>query len=254
MFEISELKAKKLVELHEIAKELNVPKFKSLKKLDLIYQILDLQAARPSGGKAPKEKKEDSPKTSHSNESNPRQKRPRKGNNNETSNNQSQEADKNKSAKEHSEQKNQRNNNNNNNNNNRNKQRNNNNHERRNVNFDKDLKNKYKEPEFEFDSIIESEGVLDIMSDGYGFLRSSDYNYLSSPDDIYVSQSQIRLFGLKTGDTVLGSIRPPKEGEKYLKTWVLNLSLVKKLEKMCPLKKFIRNSMQYFLQWEHTHH
>ncbi|MAV50741.1 MAG: transcription termination factor Rho [Hyphomonadaceae bacterium] len=221
MFEISELKAKKLVELHEIAKELNIPKFKSLKKLDLIYQILDLQAARPSGDKTPKEKKE-SPKTSHSKESNPRQKRPRKGNNNETSNNQSQEADKNKSAKEHSEQKNQRNNknnnhnnNSNNNNNNRNKHRNNNNHDRRNVNFDKDLKNKYKEPEFEFDSIIESEGVLDIMSDGYGFLRSSDYNYLSSPDDIYVSQSQIRLFGLKTGDTVLGSIRPPKEGEKY---------------------------------------
>ncbi len=82
-------------------------------------------------------------------------------------------------------------------------------------NFDKDLKNRYKEPEFEFDSIIESEGVLDIMQDGYGFLRSSDYNYLSSPDDIYVSQSQIRLFGLKTGDTVLGNVRPPKEGEKY---------------------------------------
>ena len=82
-------------------------------------------------------------------------------------------------------------------------------------NYDKDLKNKYKQPEYEFDSIIESEGVLDIMSDGYGFLRSSDYNYLSSPDDIYVSQSQIRLFGLKTGDTVLGNVRPPKEGEKY---------------------------------------
>ncbi|MFT6371186.1 MAG: transcription termination factor Rho, partial [Maribacter sp.] len=82
-------------------------------------------------------------------------------------------------------------------------------------NFDKDLKNRYKEPEFEFDSIIASEGVLDIMQDGYGFLRSSDYNYLSSPDDIYVSQSQIRLFGLKTGDTVLGQVRPPKEGEKY---------------------------------------
>ena len=56
---------------------------------------------------------------------------------------------------------------------------------------------------------------LDIMQDGYGFLRSSDYNYLSSPDDIYVSQSQIRLFGLKKGDTVLGNVRPPKEGEKY---------------------------------------
>lgn len=68
---------------------------------------------------------------------------------------------------------------------------------------------------YEFDGIITSEGVLEIMPDGYGFLRSSDYYYLNSPDDIYVSQSQIKLFGLKTGDTVKGSVRPPKEGEKY---------------------------------------
>jgi len=67
----------------------------------------------------------------------------------------------------------------------------------------------------EFDGVIQAEGVLEMMPDGYGFLRSSDYNYLSSPDDIYVSPSQIKLFGLKTGDTVLGSVRPPKEGEKY---------------------------------------
>ncbi len=67
----------------------------------------------------------------------------------------------------------------------------------------------------DFDNTITNEGVLEIMPDGYGFLRSADYNYLSSPDDIYVSQSQIKLFGLKTGDTVCGSIRPPKEGEKY---------------------------------------
>ena len=67
----------------------------------------------------------------------------------------------------------------------------------------------------DFDNVIVNEGILEIMPDGYGFLRSSDYNYLSSPDDIYVSQSQIKLFGLKTGDTVRGSIRPPKEGEKY---------------------------------------
>lgn len=67
----------------------------------------------------------------------------------------------------------------------------------------------------EFDGVIENEGVLEIMQDGYGFLRSSDYHYLASPDDIYVSPSQIKLFGLKTGDTVKGQIRPPKEGEKY---------------------------------------
>lgn len=67
----------------------------------------------------------------------------------------------------------------------------------------------------EFEGIVASEGVLEMMPDGYGFLRSSDYNYLSSPDDIYVSPSQIKLFGLKTGDTVKGNVRPPKEGEKY---------------------------------------
>lgn len=74
-----------------------------------------------------------------------------------------------------------------------------------------------KEPNFniEFEGVILGEGVLEMMPDGYGFLRSSDYNYLSSPDDVYVSPSQIKLFGLKTGDTVQGAVRPPKEGEKY---------------------------------------
>jgi len=76
---------------------------------------------------------------------------------------------------------------------------------------------KEREPVFniEFEGIVNSEGVLEMMNEGYGFLRSSDYNYLSSPDDIYVSPSQIKLFGLKTGDTVCGTVRPPKEGEKY---------------------------------------
>jgi len=77
--------------------------------------------------------------------------------------------------------------------------------------FDK----KGKEKAYEFEDMIVNSGVLEIMPDGYGFLRSSDYNYFNSPDDIYVSQSQIKLFGLKTGDTVEGAIRPPKEGEKY---------------------------------------
>ena len=76
---------------------------------------------------------------------------------------------------------------------------------------------KPREPEksYDFEGIISATGVLEIMQEGYGFLRSSDYNYLTSPDDVYVSQSQIKLFGLKTGDTVNGIIRPPKEGEKY---------------------------------------
>ena len=75
---------------------------------------------------------------------------------------------------------------------------------------------KEKEAAYDFDGILTASGVLEIMPDGYGFLRSSDYNYMSSPDDIYVSQSQTRLFGLKTGDVVEGPIRPPKEGEKVL--------------------------------------
>lgn len=77
------------------------------------------------------------------------------------------------------------------------------------------LKNKYRAPDYEFASIVTAEGLLEIMSENYGFLRTSEKNYLSSPDDIYVSQSQIRLFGLKTGDTIRGDIRAPKVGEKY---------------------------------------
>ncbi|MBQ5815164.1 MAG: transcription termination factor Rho [Flavobacteriales bacterium] len=77
------------------------------------------------------------------------------------------------------------------------------------------LKTQYMSPDYEFEGIIECEGVVEIGNEGYGFLRSSDYNYLSSPDDIYISPSQIRLFGLKTGDTMRGIVRPPKEGEKF---------------------------------------
>ena len=95
------------------------------------------------------------------------------------------------------------NNNRQNNQNNHNNQRNNNNN------------NAAQEKQYEFDGILTGVGVLEMMPDGYGFLRSSDYNYLTSPDDIYLSQSQIKLFGLKTGDVVEGAIRPPKEGEKY---------------------------------------
>jgi transcription termination factor Rho len=74
---------------------------------------------------------------------------------------------------------------------------------------------KPKEPAYNFDNIVQAEGVLEITPDGFGFLRSADYNYLNSPDDVYVSQNQIRLLGLKTGDTILGYVRPPKEGEKF---------------------------------------
>ena len=97
-----------------------------------------------------------------------------------------------------------------NNNNRQNNQNNNHNNQRNNNN-----NNASQDKQYEFDGILIGTGVLDMMQDGYGFLRSSDYNYLTSPDDIYVSQSQIKLFGLKTGDVVEGAIRPPKEGEKY---------------------------------------
>ena len=250
MFEISQLKEKKLAELQEIGKQLKIPKIKSLKKLDLVYQILDYQAANPEDLKKTTENKE--PHSQNENKS--KRQRPRKpvqGDNtqlkkeNNTPNtslntkkeslendkqNPKTESDKNSNrdqlqknekhnSNQHKEQKSNKDHRSNNHKDNRqhnNRDRNHNqNRDHKQQNGNKDSRNRFKEPDFEFDAIIESEGVLDIMSDGYGFLRSSDYNYLSSPDDIYVSQSQIRLFGLKTGDTVLGHIRPPKEGEKY---------------------------------------
>ena len=234
MFEISDLKAKKLPELQEIAKGLNVPKYKTLKKLDLVYQILDLQASNPQAVKEagiPEVVKEAVPRSEHKAKPNPRRERASRENKPrktevaskgqektevsaeaapEVKEEKGQLPNKTQGGRDHQkgagQHKNQ---------NQKKGHHHKNGQDKKNSNFDKDLRNKYKQPEFEFDSIIESEGVLDIMQDGYGFLRSSDYNYLSSPDDIYVSQSQIRLFGLKTGDTVLGNVRPPKEGEKY---------------------------------------
>ena len=217
MFEISDLKAKKLPELQEIAKGLSVPKFKSLKKLDLVYQILDLQASSP---KAVKAVKTDEPVKATPFAA-PKTAAPEKEKVAETKTDDAAEAKTEATPKEEKRPRPRPRPQNPNQNKGQHKNQHNQNGKKQHSkgydksNFDKDLKNRYKAPEFEFDSIIESEGVLDIMQDGYGFLRSSDYNYLSSPDDIYVSQSQIRLFGLKTGDTVLGNVRPPKEGEKY---------------------------------------
>ena len=239
MFEISQLKEKKLPELQELAKQLNVPKYRTLKKLDLVYQILDYQAANPKAVKevakptqkedrkprqrvqkpAPKQtpkqakleltedsnpKKQENkpqketPKQNTQKENKPRVDNSQKKSENSQSSNDNQKRDNQNQQRKDNQRKGP---------NPRNKNQGN--------NGNKDNRNRYREPDYEFDAIIESEGVLDVMQDGYGFLRSSDYNYLSSPDDIYVSQSQIRLFGLKVGDTVLGNVRPPKEGEKY---------------------------------------
>jgi len=105
---------------------------------------------------------------------------------------------------------------NNNRNQNRNQNQNQNQNQNRNKNQQRDNRpSKEEEEKYNLVGIVAAEGVLEVMQDGYGFLRSSDYNYLPSPDDIYVSQSQVKLFGLKTGDTVVGTIRPPREGEKF---------------------------------------
>ena len=266
MFEISQLKEKKLVELQEIAEKLNVPKFKSLKKIDLVYQILDLQAANPTivapsappaaAVKTPRPRRERiskpkeaasqatktplAPKQSQEKAGAPKQNptkpkpeteaqkvdsentKSREGSPNQPANPKTDTPNKPRPQKQKNQNQNQNPNSKQNPNQNPNSKQNPNQNpnqkhqnQKQGNNGNKDTRNRYKEPDFEFEAIIESEGVLDVMQDGYGFLRSSDYNYLSSPDDIYVSQSQIRLFGLKNGDTVLGHVRPPKEGEKY---------------------------------------
>ncbi|WKK67577.1 transcription termination factor Rho [Lutimonas zeaxanthinifaciens] len=273
MFDIDKLKEMKLLELQEIAQKIDVPKFRQLKKLDLVYQILDMQAANPKQMKektaplkentspvakpkrkriskndaapekaspatatknevpskkdvdkrdvepakhpkpevseqtkketGPVQKTDSKPATTDRNQQSNQQKDQRKQHHSQQKDQRKQHPSQQKDQKDQkNQQKDQRKDN-----------RGNQSHKQRGNESNKP--GKYRDPDFEFDGIIESEGVLEIMPDGYGFLRSSDYNYLSSPDDIYVSQSQIKLFGLKTGDTVKGKVRPPKEGEKY---------------------------------------
>ena len=218
MFEISELKEKTLADLQVIAKTIGLSKVSQLKKLDLIYQILDTQASATNLEKAadntadkPKRKRisktngENPPAKNTTNQNGSAQKNK---NNRPSNTNKNQQNGADTPKKENTTQKPGPQNSN---------SKNQKSKDSNQKSSGKNPKNgnKYRDPDFEFDGIIESEGVLEMMSDGYGFLRSSDYNYLSSPDDIYVSQSQIKLFGLKTGDTVRGNVRPPKEGEKY---------------------------------------
>jgi len=214
MFEISKLKELKLPELQEIAQKLSISKFKSLKKLDLVYKILDHQADNPTEEtKRPPVRRKpiklrkpvEVKKTENNSKDEKALDKKSDSINDKNQINEVKNVEKNvprnKAKSEHNPRPR--------------PQKHDNNRHNPKDNGNKDNRNRYREPEFEFDAIIESEGVLDLMQDGYGFLRSSDYHYLSSPDDIYVSQSQIRLFGLKKGDTVLGNVRPPKEGEKY---------------------------------------
>ena len=216
MFELSELKAKKLAELQEIANELGIKKITALKKIELTYRIIDHQSTLPDEGEQKQEQK--APAKTTEDKKSAREKRDNKKDARNTKNSKDSRDKKsdhrNDKKSDQPRHKHQHNKGNGNNNNRGNRQQNGNDSTEK-GNHNKDHRNRYRQPDYEFEGIIESEGVLEMMQEGYGFLRSSDYNYLTSPDDIYVSQSQVRLFGLKTGDTVLGHIRPPKEGEKY---------------------------------------
>ena len=246
MYDILALNEKKLEELKEIAKGLNIKKITSLKKQELIYKILDEQAVNPKkvateqvavGAESkPTESKQqvrkNKPKNTNQQNTQKKENNPSlfsKDSNGPKDNSKNQRTDnakpknqdgqkpqggdnqKGKPKQEHSDKK-------------EGFQHKKNDHHKKGNNqngngFNGNNKNQNKKQEdyygYNFDGLIVSEGVLEIMPDGYGFMRSSDYNYLTSPDDIYVSQSQIKLFGLKTGDTIKGSVRPPKEGEKY---------------------------------------
>jgi len=229
MYDIIELSGKLVSELKDIAKELNIPKYEKLKKQDLIYKILDQQALNPTPDVLKKEKaetkgkrrgrpskarketgKDEKPKSEKENKPEPdrqeekskrRGRRPKieKPLDTESSapKKENLPAERPKETVAHTKPHTQP------------QQQDKDKHRQ------KDFGRRDEEAYAEFEGAVTSEGVLEIMPDGYGFLRSSDYNYLNSPDDIYVSQSQIKLFGLKTGDTVKGSIRLPKDGEKY---------------------------------------
>lgn len=234
MYDIIELNDKLVSELKEIAKKLNVPNSESLKKQDLIYKILDQQAVAPQLVVKPIMEKTEVPDeirpdetTPSSNETTEKAKRKRIRIspgiiNNSTASGRQLNIPLNDEQEIHEEIISPAN-------------------EAGEIGeslpvnefilnspesaivpeprvastFRQTPSRKTAEPVYDFEGIIVCEGVLEIMADGYGFLRSSDYNYLASPDDVYVSQSQVKLFGLKTGDTVKGSVRPPKEGEKF---------------------------------------
>ncbi|MDC3105152.1 transcription termination factor Rho [bacterium] len=186
MYKLEELNNSKVSELRDIAKKLNIPKYEKLKKMDLSYAILDYQAElsdQTKNNETPKKenekkvviKKEEIKKNVNIHKKDFRKDSKQSPNPNNKNNN---FKDKN--------------------------------HQKSHPNIKP--KSDY---DYDFSGIIETEGVIEIMPDGYGFMRSSDYHYLSSPDDVYVSHSQIKLFGLKTGDTIIGTVRPPKTGEKY---------------------------------------
>lgn len=230
MYTLDDLSVRLLSELRDIAEELGVKNAKKTAKKDLIYEILDKQATLPDS-EIKKIKKEEPKATQEKEDKRP----PKKKRENVKSKNDDQpkgdssagdllksldieidegtkeeetkgddEGTKKPKSREPREKKDSKD---------QPREQKDNRGDRRNEH--KNKKAQFNEEIKDFDGVIENEGVLEIMQDGYGFLRSSDYHYLASPDDIYVSPSQIKLFGLKTGDTVKGQIRPPKDGEKY---------------------------------------
>ena len=171
----NDLRARKLPELKDLGASLSIPKAKYMKKEELVTAILTVTGKNPPAAKSAPEK---APEV--------KPERPQKVKSEQNNDDQNQRRERNPKHP---------------------KQQNNGNHNNQ--------RDRRRPKEFHFEGIIANEGVLEIMPDGYGFLRSSDFNYLNSPDDIYVSQNQIRSIGLKTGDTVSGEVRPPREGEKY---------------------------------------
>ena len=312
MYEISQLKAQKLTELQELAAGLKIPKYRSMRKDDLIYKILDIQAANPSAVPAPikdatekparkvqtrrssakaedaKESESDSSDDSRDSRNSrgrgrndDRRSNSRRGRIDSNNGEETQEGDDKQDNESGEERRNNRGRGRNDRNddrrnsrrrsnddrnddqndgddklddqvddrrnnrrgrNDRNDDRRNNRrgrndndsddnndesgderrgrgrndrNDRRNNDRNNRQERKPREPEYNFEGMIYAEGVLEMMPDGYGFLRSSDYNYLASPDDVYVAQNQVKQYGLKTGDTVKGEVRPPRPGEKY---------------------------------------
>ncbi|WP_291066544.1 MULTISPECIES: transcription termination factor Rho [unclassified Empedobacter] len=243
MFDIEELKSFKLPDLQQVAEQLKIDGYKKLKKGELLDAVLGFINSQPKVEEKAETKpaKKDKAENLPTEEKKPKRKRvqnsegevqqkeavaeevktekvenistetEKKEENNPRVNKFQERANKSQDLKKNNQNNQNQKKNNQSDNRNQNDQSQQNNHHN-----NQNQKNKYRAANYEFDGIIETEGVLEILPDNnYGFLRSSDFNYLSSPDDVYVSQSQIRLFGLKTGDTITGEVRPPKEGEKY---------------------------------------
>lgn len=224
MDDIKTLETKKVLELRTIAKALGINRADKYKKHELIYKILDQQAeAESKTGTAQKISKQDRGDNSKKYQNNGAQTAEKRNSTEQkkekTDHSQKQNAQK-KQRKRIVRTKDPKKNNRDRQFDKTDKRRKNGNHQVQEKATEPKQKDKRQEeqkfdPTYEFDPVIRNSGVLEVMQDGYGFLRSSDYNYFNSPDDIYVSQSQIKLFGLKDGDTVTGNIRPPKDNEKY---------------------------------------